>query len=181
MNTKKTLTATKKDKDWFAERAGELILREVPDNIKLLMQETMQKHPGKSYDQVYEAYRTANPNHNLFSMSRETLYERGAAKNTAILLPLRSYMEKDRLISLHKVREAVTKEITNAKLIAVNNSGTITTINPGILKIYEEKHELSKTGNKSGTANSNAPNEIDEFDSVIDRIKGVDEETEVEE
>ncbi len=59
MNTKKTLTITKKDLELAAERAGELCVAGIPKNFKIWIEELREKHPGYTYNEVYNAYRLA--------------------------------------------------------------------------------------------------------------------------
>ncbi len=108
---KKSLRPTKKDLDTAAERAGELCTREMEKNHKVWMAELQEKHPGYTYDEVYMAYRGANPRCARFSKSREPLYERGQAKNTANFCQVIGRLAIERENAVGAVRDKVTQSI----------------------------------------------------------------------
>ncbi len=116
MNTKKTFTATKKDLDIAAERAGELCVASIPKNLKIWIEELREKHPGYSYNEVYNAYRLANPRNNRFAKSRQVHVDIGHAKNTGefhlVIGRLAIERKKDIAEARQKILEVLQKKIS---------------------------------------------------------------------
>ena len=166
MNTKKTLTATKKDLDTAAERAGELCVAGIPKNFKIWIEELREKHPGYTYNEVYNAYRLANPRNNRFAKSRQAHVDIGHAKNTGEFHLVTNRLAIERENDIAEARQVVLEKM---------KTKDISTINPGFLKIFGEKHELSKTGNKSKSDEGDGGNKKDPLGDLVDLVKEDDE------
>ncbi len=144
MTKKKTLKPTKKQLDDATERAGELCTRNISKNKTQWMNELREKHPGYTYNEVYQAYRRSNPNDNHFSKSREPLYKLGQAKNTGEFVQVIGRLAIERENAVAEARDKITQTILEENICTVDENGRISTVNPGLLKIFEIRHEYEQ-------------------------------------
>ena len=74
---------SKTDKEWFAERCGEMLVKVFTHHISKVIDEAMLRHPGVSRREIESAYRTANPNNSQYATKRyNSYYKHGAGKTT---------------------------------------------------------------------------------------------------
>lgn len=110
----------KKDKEWFAERCGELLVKVFTGNISLVIDEALERHElqntSKNRQTLNKAYRTANPNNHQFSKKTyQPFYERGEAKNGTQKDIIFGYTAIDREQRLKSVRDAIAKIFTDTE------------------------------------------------------------------
>ena len=170
----KKLKPTKTMLDDAAFRAGELNVK--MKGITRWMQELQEQHAGYSYDEVYNAYRYANPNDRHFAKSRRPIYEEALANTAKIQLELGS-LEKDRHVSLYQLREHILQHILATPISAVNEKGSITAINPALLKIFQISHEdlYYESSKHTHTATDKSDTETDRDSPIAEEIKVLQE------
>lgn len=167
--------ASRKDKEWFAERCGELLVKVFANNISRVYDEVSQQHPDVPRKELYSAFRTANPSNRQYAAKTyHTLYERGAEKNnleTTNNNRTLGYLEIDRQIRLQEVRKAIADAIIEGPISVIDSLGRISTIDPKLLDVFDKDHELRETRNESGSNGRDGDGELDEFDSAIKRAR----------
>ena len=75
-----TFKTSKTDKEWFAERCGEILVKVFNHNISKVLDEAMLRHPGVSRGEIVSAYRTANPNNNQYATKGIILFMNAVLK-----------------------------------------------------------------------------------------------------
>lgn len=175
--------ASRKDKEWFAERCGELLVKVFTINISEVYDEVSKAHPDVPRKEFYSAFRTANPNSCQYAAKTyHCLYERGAEKNnleTTNNNRTLGYLEIDRQIRLQGVRKAIADAIIGGPISVIDSMGRISTIDPKLLDVFDKDHELREARNESGSDGRDGDGRLDEFDSAIERARqdaGSDEE-----
>ena len=167
--------ASRKLKEWFAERCGELLVEFFTHNISRVYDEVLEEHPGVPRKELYSAFRTSNPNSCQYAPNTyQELYERGAEKNNLESTNnnrVLGYLAIDRQIKLHEVRAAIAGAIVEGPIFVVDSMGRISTIDPKLLDIFDKDHELYETRNESGSDGRDGNSEIKEFDSAIKRAR----------
>ena len=137
---------SRKLKEWFAERCGELLVKVFESNISKVYDEVSKEHPDVPRDEISSAFRTANPNGCQYaSQTYDPLYEQGAEKNnleTTNNNRVLGYLEIDRQIKLQEVRAAIAEAIVEGPISVVDSLGRISTIDPKLLDIFDKDHEL---------------------------------------
>lgn len=176
------IKASIQDKHWFAERCGELLVREFRSNISVVFDEALDRHGKENTPEnrtaVAQAYRTANPNHNLFSESKfEIFYEAGVSKNGEKWGDIVTYVAIDREVQLHKVRSKLTRQFTEGKILTLD-------VDPDIIKEllksvvaifkYGEKNVPAPTGDhhKEGPSGRDDDDEEDPLGSAFRDAEG---------
>lgn len=138
--------ASRKDKEWFAERCGELLVKVFKRNISKVLDEVSKEHPDVPRGEISSAFRTANPSNRQYAAKTyHTLYERGAEKNNLEITNNNrtlGYLEIDRQIRLQEVREAIANAIVEGPISVIDSLGRISTIDPKLLDIFDKDHEL---------------------------------------
>ena len=167
--------ASRKLKEWFAERCGELLVELFTHNISRVYDEVSEEHPGVPRKEFYSAFRTSNPRSCQYAAKTyQVLYERGAEKNNLESTNNNralGYLEIDRQVKLHEVRAAITKTIVEGPISVIDSLGRISTIDPKLLDIFDKDHELFRHRNESGSNRRDGDGELDELDSAIKRAR----------
>lgn len=167
--------ASRKDKEWFAERCGELLVKAFSGNISEVYDEVSKQHPDVPRKEFYPAFRTANPNNCQYAAKTyHPLYERGAEKNnleTANYKRALGYLEIDRQIRLQGVRKAISDAIIEGPISVIDSLGKISTIDPKLLDVFDKDHELFRNRNESGSNGRDGDSKLDELDSAIKRAR----------
>lgn len=162
--------ASRKLKEWFAERCGELLVDLFTNNISEVYDEVSQQHPGVPRKEFYSAFRTANPNSCQYApKTYHVLYERGAEKNNLESTNnnrVLGYLEIDRQIRLQGVRKAITKAIVEGPISVIDSFGRISTIDPKLLDVFDKDHELRKARNEDGSDGGNGSGGLDALDTA---------------
>ncbi len=174
----KKIKTTVEDKHWFAERCGELLVREFRANISLLIDEALDRHGKEDTSEnrtaITQAYRTANPNHNLFAETKyETCYETGASKNRAKQGNIASYVAIDREVKLHRVRSELVRQFMEGEILALDAEPEIVKeLLKSVVAIfkYGEKNAPAPQGDhhEDGPSKRDADSEKDELNSAFD-------------
>ena len=167
--------ASKKLKEWFAERCGELLVKLFTQNISSVYDEVSEQYPGVPRKEFYSAFRTANPNGCQYAAKTyHPLYEQGAEKNnleTTDNNRTLGYLEIDRQVKLQQVREAIADAIIEGPISVIDSLGRISTIDPKLLDVFDKDHELRETRNESGSNGRDGDGELNELDSAIKRAR----------
>lgn len=146
--------ASKKLKEWFAERCGELLVKFFTHNISSVYDEVSEQYPGVPRKELYSAFRTSNPrSYQYAARTYDELYERGAEKNNLESTNnnrVLGYLAIDRQIKLQEVRVAIAKAIVEGPISVIDSFGRISTIDPKLLDIFDKDHELRETCDKNG-------------------------------
>ena len=168
--------ASRKLKEWFTERCGELLVKSFRSNISEVYDEVSKAHPDVPRKEFHPAFRTANPNSCQYAAKTyQVFYERGAEKNnleTTHYNRALGYLEIDRQIRLHEARKAITKSIVEGPIAVIDSLGRISTIDPKLLDVFDKDHELRETRNEGGSHGRDGDGELDELDSAIKRARG---------
>ena len=147
--------ASKKLKEWFAERCGELLVKDFMSNISAVYDEVSEQHPGVPRKELHSAFRMSNPKSCQYAAKTyDELYERGAKKNnrnTTENHTTLGYLEIDRQVKLYQVRKAISDAIVEGPISVVDTLGRISTINPKLLDIFDKDHELFRHRNQNGS------------------------------
>ena len=158
------LKTSKENKKWFAQRCGEMLLKVLPGNISIVLDDALEYHEMENTPEnrciLKEAYKTANPNRTQYAAKTyDPFYQLGAEKNDLGEERRRilGYLEIDRQISLHAVRTAIAKAFVDEE---------ISSLNPKHLDIFDKPHQLLDCICRGKL---NTP--LDETDSVFDRLK----------
>ena len=117
---------TAQDRKRFAERAGELLLKQIPENISTLMEETRRHHnlqdTAENRQALRQAYKTANPRYKNFAEKKYgEAYKRGEQKNRISDNPsdeitaLLGYLAIDKELSLKRIRDAIVQRFLNSE------------------------------------------------------------------
>ncbi|MDE0323135.1 MAG: hypothetical protein OXN27_04375 [Candidatus Poribacteria bacterium] len=167
--------ASRKDKEWFAERCGELLVKAFSGNISEVYDEVSQQHPDVPRKEFYPAFRTANPNNCQYAAKTyHPLYERGAEKNnleTANYKRALGYLEIDRQIRLQGVRKAIADAIIEGPISVIDSLGKISTIDPKLLDVFDKNHELRETRNQGRPSDSDDGSRVEELDNAFERAE----------
>ena len=167
--------SSKKLKEWFAERCGELLVKFFPHNISAVYDEVSEQHPAAPRDEIISAFRTANPKSCQYAeKTYDNVYERGAEKNNLESTNnnrVLGYLAIDRQIRLHEVRAAIAKAIVEGPISVIDSLGRISTIDPKLLDIFDKDHELFRDRDENGSEGCDGSSEIKEFDSAIKRAR----------
>ena len=167
--------ASRKLKEWFAERCGELLVKFFTHNISAVYDEVLEDRPGVPRKELYSAFRTSNPRSCQYAApTYDDLYERGAEKNNLESTNnnrVLGYLAIDRQIKLHEVRAAISKAIVEGPIFVIDSLGRISTIDPKLLDIFDKDHELLDTRNESGSNGRDGDGELNELDSAIKRAR----------
>lgn len=167
--------ASRKLKEWFAERCGELLVELFTRNISEVYDEVSKEHPDVPRKEFYSAFRTANPNSCQYApKTYHCFYERGAEKNNLEITNNNrtlGYLEVDRQIRLQEVRKAIANSIVEGPISVIDSLGRISTIDPKLLDVFDKDHELRETRNESGSDGRDGNGEVDELDSAIKRAR----------
>ena len=172
-----TYKSSKQDKEWFAERCGELLVKDFKHKFSEVVNEVMLSNPGVPRKEIESAYRTANPNNKQYAArTYNPYYERGAKKNdkgsnTTENNRKLGYLEIDRQAKLQQVREAISNSFIEGPISVVDEKGQISTINPKLLDIFDKNHELLENGNKNRSDGRDEDGELVEFDSAVERAR----------
>ena len=162
--------ASRKLKEWFAERCGELLVKDFRNNTSDIYDEVLEQHPGVPRGEISSAFRTANPKSCQYAaQTYDVLYERGAEKNnldTTENNRTLGYLEIDRQVKLQQVRKAIADAIVEGPISVVDSLGRISTINPKLLDIFDKDHELFRHRDKSGSDGRDGSSELDAFDAA---------------
>ena len=167
-----TFKTSKTDKEWFAERCGEILVKVFKHHISKVLDEAMLRHPGVPRGEIESAYRTANPNNNQYATKRyHPFYERGAEKNNkesevAENNRVLGYLEIDRQINLQQVREAISKSFVEGPISVVDEKGQISTVNPKLLDIFDKNHELLRNSNQNRSDGGDGSSKLNAFDAT---------------
>lgn len=168
--------SSRKLKEWFAERCGELLVKFFTHNISSVYDEVSEQHPDAPRDEIISAFRTANPNGCQYAApTYDVLYERGAEKNNLESTNnnrVLGYLAIDRQIKLHEVRAAIANAIVEGPISVIDSLGRISTIDPKLLDVFDKDHELRETRNESGSNGRDGDGELNELDSAIKRAQG---------
>ena len=158
------LKTSKKNKKWFAQRCGEMLLKVLPGNISIVLDDALEYHEMENTPEnrriLKEAYKTANPNRTQYAAKTyDAFYQLGAEKNDLGEERRRilGYLEIDRQIGLHQVRDAIVKLFVN---------GDIFSLNPKFLDIFDKPHQLLDC-----ICEGRLKSPLDEIDSVSNRLK----------
>jgi hypothetical protein len=161
------MKTTKKDKEWFAERAGELLLYEIKINTHQIITEALERHKlednPENREVVAHAYRTANPRykHEYAHKTYHPLYQRGAAKNTPENSRMLGYLAIDKELSIKAVRDEIVKSFKTGE-----NPG----VDANLIDIFKygvNLNEVQQTGHQSRSTGSDEDSEIDELDNAF--------------
>lgn len=167
--------ASRKDKEWFAERCGELLVKAFRGNISKVYDEVSKERPDVPRSEISSAFRTANPSHCQYAAKTyHALYERGAEKNNLESTNYNralGYLEIDRQVKLQQVREAIADAIVEGPISVIDSLGRISTIDPKLLDVFDKDHELRETRNESGSHGRDGDGELDELDSAVERAR----------
>ena len=173
-----TYKSSRKDKEWFAERCGELLVKDFKHKFSDVVDEVMLSNPGVPRKEIESAYRTANPNNKQYAAKTyNPYYERGAEKNdkesnTTENNRKLGYLEIDRQTKLQQVREAISNSFIEGPISVVDANGTISTINPKLLDIFDKNHELLENGNKNRSTGRDDAVKKDESTSAFRDAEG---------
>lgn len=168
----------KKDKEWFAERCGELLVKNFPKNISDVIDEALQRYDlpdtTENRQTIKSAFRTANPNSAQYAAKTyDPFYEKGADKNGPGTEKDRilGYTEINRQLRLQQAQDAVVEAIINNQEIVLN---------PKWLDVfkYGGNYGSQQNRNQSGPNTSDADEAIDELDSIYSRVGKEPEENE---
>ncbi len=161
------MRSLKKDKEWFAERCGELHVKVIKNHISIVIDEALERHnmqpTSQNRQDIYDAYKTANPRTSQYSKDTyDIFYERGAAKYTEENRRIMDYLAIDRELSIKAVRGAIVEEFIK---------GDISSVDPKLLDIfkYGENNGLGRISYNSGSQISNGKSKIDELDDAVGR------------
>ncbi len=167
--------ASRKDKEWFAERCGELLVKVFANNISRVYDEVSRQHPDVPRKEFYSAFRTANPNNRQYAAKTyHCLYERGAEKNnleTTNNNRVLGYLEIDRQIRLQGVRAAIADAIIEGPISVIDSLGRISTIDPKLLDVFDKNHELRETRNQGRPSDSDDGSRVEELDNAFERAE----------
>ena len=172
------MKSSKKDKEWFAERCGELLVKNFPANISDVIDETLDRYDMPNTPEnrqiIKSAFRTANPNSAQYAVKTyDPFYERGADKNGPGTEKDRilGYTEINRQLRLQQVQDAIVEAIINNKEIVPN---------PKWLDVfkYGGNYGSQQNRNQNGPNTSDADEAIDELDSIYSRVGKEPEENE---
>lgn len=170
------MTTTKKDKKWFAERCGELLVKNFSANISIVIDEALQRYDlpniPENRQTVKSAFRTANPNSAQYAAKTfDPYYEQGADKNGPGTEKDRilGYTEIHRQLRLQQAQDAITNAIIKNKEIVLN---------PKLLDVfkYGGNYGTQQNRNQSGPNTHNTDEALDEFDSIFSKIEEEPEE-----
>lgn len=132
------LKTLRKDKEWFAQRCGELLVKLFPRNISVVLDDVLQRHEMENTSAnrriLKEAYKTANPNRTQYAAKTyDPFYRLGAEKNDLGEERRRilGYLEIDRQISLKAVRDEIVEIFTGTE---------ISSPDPRYLDIFDKPH-----------------------------------------
>ena len=162
--------ASRKYKEWFAERCGELLVEFFTNNISRVYDEVLEEHPGVPRKELYSAFRTSNPNSCQYAPNTyQELYERGAEKNNLESTNnnrVLGYLAIDRQIKLHEVRAAIAEAIVEGPISVVDSLGRISTIDPKLLDIFDKDHELLGNCDGKGSDGGDGSSELNALDAA---------------
>ena len=161
------MKTTKKDKEWFAERAGELLLDEIKSHTYEIITEALERHKlednPENREIVAHAYRTANPRykHEYAHKTYDPLYQRGAAKNTPENSRMLGHLAIDKELSIKAVRKVVVRSFETGE-----NPGVDANL-MDIFKYGVNLDELQQTGHQIGSTGSDENSTLDELDNAF--------------
>lgn len=146
MNTKEFKTATPKEKEWCAERYGELDLDNPNLHPKIrkqwmatLYSELLDRHDlphtPANRKKVKEAYRTCMPCYNCFSKKYRPFVDKGKSKNFgAENLHLLGSLAIHDAQRLHLIKQTIAEAFINADFSALKE------LDPKLLDIFKESY-----------------------------------------
>ncbi len=119
---------TKKDREWFAERCGELLVTDFPGNISTVINEALERHglPDTSENRkaISDAYRTANPGNAKYAKKTyHPFYKRGKKKNKKSIAQnstVLGHLAIDREHSIKAVRDEIVNAYKTGKNCAID-------------------------------------------------------------
>ena len=141
----KRIKATRADKEWCAERAGELLLADARIRKAFrsqLIDELLERHclegTTANRQKLESAYKTAIPGYQVFSARYQAFYDRGKAKNsTEDLLKLLGNLAIDEILSLYQVKQSIAAAFIDVDFSSVDTNGKITHLDPKLLDIFK--------------------------------------------
>lgn len=177
-------TSTPKEKEWCAERYGELDLDNPHLHPKIrkrrraqLISELLDKHElphtKESRQKIEEAYRTCIPAYNCFSAKYRLFVEKGKSKNfTAENLHLLDSLAIADAQSLHLLKQAIAAAFFNTDFSAVNEKGDITHPNPKLLDIFKigVTDGYEQTGGANDTSTANIGNKLTNAGRILEEL-----------
>ena len=116
------------DREWFAERCGELLVTDFPGNISIVIDEALERHdlPNTSENRkvISDAYRTANPGNAKYAKKTyHPFYKRGKKKNKKSIAQnstLLGHLAIDRELSIKAVRDEIVDAFKTGKNCAID-------------------------------------------------------------
>ena len=161
------MRTSKVQKQWFAERCGELHVKDIKNHISIVIEEALERHnmqpTSQNRQDIYDAYKTANPRTSQYAKDTyDIFYERGTAKYTEENRTISDYLTIDRELSLKAVRDAIVNKFLTSN---------ISSVDPKLLDIfkYGENNGLGRISYNSGSQISNGKSKIDELDDAVGR------------
>ena len=148
----KRFTASKNDKEWCAERSGELRLDD-PDMRKIfrtqLIDELLDKHglphTRKNRQKIENAYRTCIPGYKCFAKKYLPFVKIGKNKDlTAEFLQSTMVLKKDEELTIHRMKKAIANAFMTADFSAVDTYGKITHPDPKLLNIFKDSNDTKR-------------------------------------
>lgn len=185
----KRFTASKNDKEWCAERSGELCLDD-PDMRKIfrtqLIDELLDKHglsqTTENRQKIESAYRTCIPGYQCFAKKYLPFVKIGKSKNsTAEFLQLAIVLEKDEELTIHRMKKAIANAFITADFSAVDTYGKITHPDPKLLNIFKDANGTKRisTHQQRNAAGSDTPDTLADVHTEAESIiKETEENTE---
>lgn len=158
---KKTFRVDKRKLLDAAFRAGQLNTSVCDIGLAQWKEELEADHPTQTKAEVTAAYRAANPRDPNFSQECAAEFNRGLDAIFVDFHMQQKRNERERHADVYNARKHILSELLTTKIFHTNEKGNITTINPGILKIFEIKHIEDKD-------NGNTPEGTDIANKLLD-------------
>ena len=119
------MRTSKVQKQWFAERYGELHVKDIKNHISIVIEEALERHnmqpTSQNRQDIYDAYKTANPRTSQYAKDTyDVFYERGAAKFTEENRTILDYLAIDRELSVKAVRDEIVTAYKTGKNCAID-------------------------------------------------------------
>ena len=122
------MKTSKKEKEWFAERCGELLVVDFPSSISTVIDEALERHDlpntPENRKAISDAYRTANPGNAKYAKTTyRPFYKRGKKKNKKSIAQNSTFLGHlaiDRELSVRAVRDEIVTAYKTGKNCAID-------------------------------------------------------------
>lgn len=167
------LKITKKDKEWFAERCGELFVKILPKNISHVNGAALERHglerTPKNRHKILQAYRTANPRikASYAANTYDPFYDAGSESFSASSAEIQQFLVASGIDKEHSLQQV------RAAIIATIREDGISALDAKFLDVFKygvNLNELREIGQKTTSRYSDEDGEDDEFDAAIDSV-----------